>query len=148
MASQLWKNVKNVKNLCVLHNKYRLEVTVSRWAQFYIQLLYRSHFGTWILPFGLLGSTVGSKWKISETTEFLLKYATFWGGFFMFSWAKIKFLICLHCSVCTKILLDTKGIFFLNGKNFWGVKNRLPLMIFWSEIMREVCLCGLVCLFW
>ena len=26
--------------------------------------------------------------KISETTEFVLKYATFWGGFFMFSWAK------------------------------------------------------------
>ena len=39
--------------------------------QFYIQLLYRPHLGTWILPFGLLGS----KWKISETTEFLLKYA-------------------------------------------------------------------------
>ena len=32
--------------------------------QFYIQLLYRPHFGTWILPFGLLGSTVGSKDKI------------------------------------------------------------------------------------
>ena len=31
---------------------------------------------------------VGLEVKISETTEFLLKYATFWGGFFMFSWAK------------------------------------------------------------
>ena len=52
-------------------------------AQFYIQLLYRPHFGTWILPFGLLGS----KRKISYTTEFLLKYATFWakkkGKFFL-----------------------------------------------------------------
>ena len=50
-------------------------------SQFYIQLLYRPHFGICFLPFGLLGS----KKKISETTEFLFKYATF----FMFSWAKI-----------------------------------------------------------
>ena len=38
-------------------------------SQFYIQLLYRSHFGPWLLPFGLLGS----KREISETTEFLLR---------------------------------------------------------------------------
>ena len=38
-------------------------------SQFYIQLLYRPHFGPWLLPFGLLGS----KREISETTEFLLK---------------------------------------------------------------------------
>ena len=60
------------------------QVIVMLKAQFYIQLLYRPHLGTCILPFGLLGS----KKKISETTEFLLKYATFLGGFFMFSWAK------------------------------------------------------------
>ena len=114
--------------------------------QFYIQLLYRPHFGPWNLPFGLLGLhwAVSEKflkrrkkisatalqsyirwllwfffkshlspssiyscsidqilehefchlgfWALSEKqTEFLLKYATFWGGFFMFSWAKIKF---------------------------------------------------------
>ena len=49
----------------------------------YVQLLYRPHFG--ILPFGLLDS----KMKISERMEFLLKYATFWSGFFMFLWSKI-----------------------------------------------------------
>ena len=48
--------------------------------QFYIQLLYRPHLGTWILPFGQFRQNK----KISETTEFLLKYATFWGGFFNF----------------------------------------------------------------
>ena len=69
-------------------------------TQFYIQWLYRPHFGKWTLPFGLLGSTVGSKWKIYETTEFLLKYATFWGSFFMFSWD-----FFLHFSVGTKELL-------------------------------------------
>ena len=42
--------------------------------RFYIQLLlYRPHFGTWILPFGLLGS----KRKKSETTEFLLIVSNF-----------------------------------------------------------------------
>ena len=56
--------------------------------QFYIQLLYRPLFGTWNLPFGLLGS----KMKISEMTEFLLKYATFWGVFFMFSRTKNLFI--------------------------------------------------------
>ena len=49
--------------------------------QFYVQLLYGPHFGTWILPFGLLGS----KWKISETMKYLLKYATFWGVFLCFN---------------------------------------------------------------
>ena len=74
--------------------------------QFYIQLLYKPHFGTWIVPFGLLGSTVDSKWKNSETTEFLPKYATFWGGFFMFSWAKNYFLICFYvCTKYTRVLL-------------------------------------------
>ena len=53
-------------------------------TQFYIQLLYLPHLGPWILLFGLLGS----KMKTSETTEFLLKSATFWGVFFMFSWSK------------------------------------------------------------
>ena len=53
--------------------------------QFYIQLLYRPHLGTWILPFGLSGS----KRKISETTEFLLKYATFLGVFFHVFMGKI-----------------------------------------------------------
>ena len=36
------------------------------------------------MPFGLLGS----KEKNSETTEILLKYATFSGVFLMFSWPK------------------------------------------------------------
>ena len=46
---------------------------------------------------------LGSKSKISETTEFLLKYATFWGGFFMFSWAKKYFFKnFIHCIVCTE----------------------------------------------
>ena len=70
------------------HQKFKIFIFgIGCWilSQFYIQLLYRPHLGTWILPFGLMGS----KWKNSETTEFLLKYATFWGGFFMFSWAKI-----------------------------------------------------------
>ena len=52
--------------------------------QFYIQLLCRPHLWTWILPFGLLGS----KMKISETTEFLFNYATFLGGFLNFLWTK------------------------------------------------------------
>ena len=59
--------------------------------QFYIQLLFKPHLGIWFLPFGLLGS----KEKISETTEILLKYATFSGGFFNFLWAKIVFRIFL-----------------------------------------------------
>jgi hypothetical protein len=53
--------------------------------------------GTCILPFGLLGS----KKKISETTEFLLKYATFWD----FS----------HYSVRTKKLHKIKLNFFLKN---------------------------------
>ena len=68
----------------------RLELEVKKVLSpvlsFYIQLLYKPHLGTWILPFGLLGS----KRKISETTEFLLKQATFWGGFFNFLWPKKK----------------------------------------------------------
>ena len=58
-------------------------------SQFYIQLLFRPHLGTWTLPFRLLGS----KWKISETMEFLLNYATFWGGFFMFWWSFFLLLL-------------------------------------------------------
>ena len=42
---------------------------LSIYPQFYIQLLYRPHFGPWLLPFGLLGS----KREFSETTEFLLR---------------------------------------------------------------------------
>ena len=61
-------------------------------SQFYIQLLYRPHLGTSILPFGLLGS----KRKISETTEFLLKYATFWGVFSCFHGQKFIFLIFFY----------------------------------------------------
>ena len=38
-------------------------------SQFYIQLLYRQHLGTWILPFWQFGQNK----KISETTEFLLR---------------------------------------------------------------------------
>ena len=38
-------------------------------SQFYIQLLYRPHLGTWILPFWQFGQNK----KISETTEFLLR---------------------------------------------------------------------------
>ena len=106
--------------------------------QFYIQLLYRPHLGTWFLPFGLLGS----KWKISETMEFLLKYATFWGGFFMFSWGKFLFfffIISLHFSVCTKKLFHTKvNLKKKIGKNSFWVKNKLPLMIFWLEIMSVI----------
>ena len=51
--------------------------------QFHIKLLYRPHFGTWTLPFGLLGSNR----EISETTEFLLfevVFSTFWGQIFFF----------------------------------------------------------------
>ena len=72
------------KGHCLPNEMQKNDNNIDFFAQFYIQLLYRPYFGTWILPFGLLGS----KWEISETTEFLLKYATFWGGFFMFSWAK------------------------------------------------------------
>ena len=80
-------------NYCYFQPPFLIFIKVSKFqnefikSQFYIQLLYRPHLRTWILPFGLLGS----KRKISKTTEFLLKYATFWGGFFMFSRAKIKF---------------------------------------------------------
>ena len=48
-------------------------------AQFYLQLLYRLHFGTWILPFWLLGCIRKNFWK----TEILLKYATFLDVFFL-----------------------------------------------------------------
>ena len=40
------------------------------------------HLGCW--------AAIRQKGKISETTEFLLKYATFWSGFFNFLWAKKK----------------------------------------------------------
>jgi hypothetical protein len=45
---------------------------------------------------------MGSKRKISETTEFLLKYATFCGGFLMFSLPKKQQK--KHYSVRTKKL--------------------------------------------
>ena len=96
-------------------------------AQFYIQLLYRPHFGTWILPFGLLGSTVGSKWKISEMTEFLLKYATFWGGFFNFLRAKknLRFF-------CPQKVDKTTSKSCILKQNFRRFRNfSLTVQLFW-----------------
>jgi len=113
------------------------EINLGLNAQFYIQLLYRLHFGTWILPFGLLGSEC----KISETTEFLLKYATFWDGFFMFSWAKKHFSIFLYivASAIKSCFKKKWNPFSKNlGRIFSSVKNRLPLTIFWSEIVSVI----------
>ena len=49
-------------------------------TQLYIQLVYRPHFGTWILLFGPFGL-----WKKSGFEFFC---TTFEGGFFNFLWAK------------------------------------------------------------
>ena len=88
-------------------------------CQFYIQWLYRPHLGTWILPFRQFGQNK----KISETTEFLLKYATFWGGFFNFLEAKKFFFQLLkHFSNRMKKLHNNsfiknfKILFFLPSK--------------------------------
>ena len=56
-------------------------------AEFYKELYYRLHLGTRFRHFGPFWPG-GQNGKISETTEFLLKYATFLGGFFNFLWAK------------------------------------------------------------
>ena len=54
-------------------------------SHFYIQLLYRPHFGTWNLPFGLLGCWAG-KGKYLKRRNFCLSmqllgvfFSTFWG---------------------------------------------------------------------
>ena len=56
------------KRMCI--KGLRFTTLLLYWTQFYIQLLYRPHLGTWILLSGLLGR----KRKNSEATEFLLKY--------------------------------------------------------------------------
>ena len=55
-------------------------------TQFYIQLLYRPHFGTWILPFGLLGTHWAVSEKFLKRRNFCLSmllfgvvFSTFWG---------------------------------------------------------------------
>ena len=50
-------------------------------AEFYKELYYRLHLGTRFCHFGPFWPG-GQNGKISETTEFLLKYATFLGWFF------------------------------------------------------------------
>ena len=53
---------------------WRFHVRWSRWeAQFYIQLLFKPHFGKWILPFGLLGS----KKKFLKRRNFCLSMLLF-----------------------------------------------------------------------
>ena len=59
-------------------------------SECYKELYYRPHSGTRFRRFGPFWPG-GQNGKISETTEFLLKYATFLGGFFNFLWAKLLF---------------------------------------------------------
>ena len=68
--------------------------------QFYVQLLYGPHFGTWILPFGQLGSVTGKQ------RNFCLSMLLFGVVFSCFHGKKIYLLpFFLHCSVRTKKLL-------------------------------------------
>ena len=78
-------------------------------AQFHIQLVYRPHFGTWILLFGPFGLS----WQYGKKSGFEFFWATFEGGFFNFLWAKkrLKFFF-KYCSVRTKMLHKIKLKFF------------------------------------
>ena len=53
-------------------------------TQFYIQLVYKPHFGTWILLFGPFRLC----WQVGKKSGFEFFWATFEGGFFNFLWAK------------------------------------------------------------
>ena len=57
-------------------------------AQCYKQWFYKPYFEQDFSFLGRFGHSVFCWAEISETTEILLKYATFWGVFFNFLWAK------------------------------------------------------------
>ena len=63
--------------------------------------------------------------------KYLLKYATFWGGFSCFHGQKNDFSIFSYIvASALKSCFEKEVIFFLEiGKNFFSVKNRLPLTI-------------------
>ena len=88
--------------LCMYGLLYDWRAIITRMAniwlrsQFYIQLVYKPHFGTWILLLGRLGSS-GSKEK---KCGFEFFWATFEGGFFNFLWAKNNLeFFWKHCSI-------------------------------------------------
>ena len=100
----------------------------------YIERRHGEPFKFLFLPkMGLLGSQA-STWK---KVQFWIM-SNFWARFFQFFMGKNKniFIYFLHCSFCTKKLLNKKVKILLNkfGKNFFGVKNcffRAVLVYFW-----------------
>ena len=97
----------------------------SRKSQFYIQLVNRPQFGTWILLFGPFGQLRAAEKKVDLSfSEQLLRvvFSTFCGQ-------KIFFLIFeKYFSVRIEKLYKMAFNFFLTSKSW---KNRLPLNFFW-----------------
>ena len=84
---------------------------IQTWSipQFYIQLVYKLHFGTWTLLFGPFGQLRAARKK--SGCEFF--WATFEGRFFNFLWAKKNLIFFWkYCIVRTKKLHKIKLIFF------------------------------------
>ena len=97
-----WSSLKEGQALAKLFKVARNIVFSWVMSQFYIQLLYKPHFGTWILllrPFGQLRAVSG------------FEFFRFWGWFFQFFVGKTKNFFWKDCSVCTKKLHVEIGVY-------------------------------------
>ena len=98
--------------------------------QFYIQLLYRTHLEHELCHLGC--------WAVSEKflkrRNFCLSMLLFWVVFSCFHGHKIIFIFFY---IIASALKSCK-FFFSNWEEFFFVKNRLPLTIFWSEIVSVI----------